>query len=64
MSFKDYHIILASNSPRRKELLRGLDIAFDVRVQPDIAETYPKVPLLQTLLAISAAKRPMLTKIQ
>ncbi|WP_277064635.1 Maf-like protein [Prevotella aurantiaca] len=42
MSFKDYHIILASNSPRRKELLRGLDIAFDVRVQPDIAETYPE----------------------
>ncbi|MBF1385353.1 Maf-like protein [Prevotella aurantiaca] len=42
MSFKDYHIILASNSPRRKELLRGLDIAFDVRVQSDIAETYPE----------------------
>ena len=42
MSYKDYHIILASNSPRRRELLRGLDIAFDVRVQPDIAETYPK----------------------
>ncbi|GAB6975180.1 Maf-like protein [Prevotella falsenii] len=41
MSFKDYHIILASNSPRRKELLRGLDIAFDVRVQPDVAEDYP-----------------------
>ena len=41
MSFKDYHIILASNSPRRKELLWGLDIAFDVRVQPDIAEDYP-----------------------
>ena len=41
MSFKDYHIILASNSPRRRELLRGLDIAFDVRVQPDIAEDYP-----------------------
>ena len=41
MSFKDYHTILASNSPRRKELLRGLDIAFDVRVQPDIAEDYP-----------------------
>ena len=41
MSYKDYHIILASNSPRRRELLRGLDIAFDVRVQPDIAEDYP-----------------------
>ena len=41
MNYKDYHIILASNSPRRKELLRGLDIAFDVRVLPNIAETYP-----------------------
>ena len=41
MNYKDYHIILASNSPRRKELLRGPDIAFDVRVLPNIAETYP-----------------------
>ncbi|MGI9527059.1 MAG: Maf family nucleotide pyrophosphatase [Weeksellaceae bacterium] len=26
--FKDYHIILASQSPRRQELLAGLDISF------------------------------------
>lgn len=37
----DYHIILASNSPRRKELLKGLDLDFDVRVLPDVAEAYP-----------------------
>lgn len=36
-----YHIILASNSPRRRELLAGLGIDFEVRVLPDIAETYP-----------------------
>lgn len=36
-----YHIILASNSPRRKELLAGLDVAFDVRVLQDIDESYP-----------------------
>ena len=36
-----YHIILASNSPRRKGLLSGLDIPFDVRVIDGIDESYP-----------------------
>ena len=36
-----YHIILASNSPRRRELLKGLGIDFEVRVLPDIEENYP-----------------------
>ena len=36
-----YHIVLASNSPRRKELLAGLGVAFSVRVQPGIDESYP-----------------------
>ena len=36
-----YHIILASNSPRRKKLLAGLDIPFEVRVLDDIDESYP-----------------------
>ncbi|MDR2385358.1 MAG: Maf family nucleotide pyrophosphatase [Tannerella sp.] len=34
-------IILASNSPRRRELLKGLDIDFEVRVIHGINETYP-----------------------
>ena len=42
MSKKQYKIILASNSPRRRELLAGLDIDFTVRVLPDIDESYPK----------------------
>ncbi len=36
-----YKVILASNSPRRRELLAGLGIRFDVRVLPDIDEGYP-----------------------
>lgn len=35
-------IILASNSPRRKELLRGLDVDFEVRVLKGIDESYPE----------------------
>lgn len=35
------HIILASNSPRRKELLAGLDVDFEVRVLDGIDESYP-----------------------
>ena len=38
---KKYHIILGSASPRRKELLSGLDIPFEVRVLPNVDETYP-----------------------
>jgi septum formation protein len=36
-----YKIILASNSPRRKELLAGLDLEYEVKTLPDIEETYP-----------------------
>ncbi len=36
-----YKVILASNSPRRKELLSGLGVGYEVRTLPDIEETYP-----------------------
>lgn len=36
-----YKIILASNSPRRKELLSGLGINYEVKTLPGIEETYP-----------------------
>lgn len=38
---KKYRIILASNSPRRKELLAGLDVPFEVKVIKGIDESYP-----------------------
>ncbi len=34
-------LILASNSPRRRELLGGLGLVFEVRVLPGIDESYP-----------------------
>ena len=42
------NIVLASNSPRRRELLAGLGIEFEVRVLPDIDESYPAdLPVMQ-----------------
>lgn len=38
---QNYHIILGSNSPRRRELLAGLDIDFEVKVIPGLEEHYP-----------------------
>ena len=36
-----YRVILASNSPRRKELLAGLDIKYEIRVMAGNDESYP-----------------------
>ena len=40
--FRMVKIVWASNSPRRKELLAGLDIPFEVRVLDNIDESYPE----------------------
>lgn len=45
MNIQDYHILLGSNSPRRRELLAGLDLNFEVKVIPGLEEHYP--PTLQ-----------------
>lgn len=45
---KNYNIILSSNSPRRKELLAGLDLDFEVHVIKDINESYPSdMPVME-----------------
>lgn len=37
-----YDILLASNSPRRRELLSGLGIEYQVTALPNIDESYPE----------------------
>lgn len=61
----NYNIILASNSPRRRELLAGLGIDFEVKVLPDIDESYPNdLPTPQVAGYIAREKaeayRPMM----
>lgn len=41
VSKRPLKLILSSNSPRRKELLGGLDLPFEVRVITGIDESYP-----------------------
>lgn len=62
---KNFRIILASNSPRRKELLAGLDIPFEVIVILGIDESYPEsLPAYDTAQYIAVKKaeayRPLL----
>jgi septum formation protein len=40
-NLSSYSIVLASQSPRRQELLAGLDIPFTVKVIPGLDEIYP-----------------------
>lgn len=40
-NIKKYDVILASKSPRRKELLQMLDIPFEIKVKDGINESYP-----------------------
>ncbi len=40
-NLKKYKVILASASPRRRELLGGIDIDFVVRALPDVDESFP-----------------------
>ncbi len=54
-----YKIVLGSASPRRKELLAGLDVDFEVRVMEGINESYPKdlrPDLIPVFIAAKKAK--------
>ena len=52
-----YKVILASNSPRRKELLSGLGIRYEVKTLPDIDESFPEgLSDVETAAYIARAK--------
>lgn len=56
-NIKKYDVILASKSPRRKELLGMLDIPFETKVKEGIDETYPKnLPILEVAEYLSRLK--------
>jgi septum formation protein len=41
MKLTEYKVVLASNSPRRRELMKGIDLDFEVHTLPNIDESYP-----------------------
>lgn len=59
-NLKNYNIILASQSPRRQELLKGLDIPFTVKLIEGLEENFPAhlqagdIPLFLAELKASA----------
>ena len=56
-NLKKYNIILASGSPRRKELLEGLGVDFCVEVVNGIEETYPHdLPVAEIPVYLSRLK--------
>lgn len=62
-NLQKYRIVLGSNSPRRKELLAGLDLEFDVEVIPGIDESYPDtLPFEDIPLYIARKKRKHILK--
>lgn len=40
-NLKKFNVVLASNSPRRKELMTGLGVDYVVKTLPDVDESYP-----------------------
>lgn len=56
-NLQKYHIILASNSPRRRELLAGLGLDFEVRILPGIDESYPPTLPVEQIAEHIAAKK-------
>ena len=56
-NLKKYHIVLGSNSPRRRELLAGLGFPFEVSVLPGVSEDYPASLPLREIAAYIAREK-------
>lgn len=52
---KKYNLILASQSPRRKHLLQGMDLPFEIIVKEGIEESYP-LSLSKTEIPVHLAR--------
>ena len=56
-NIKKYKVVLASKSPRRKELLAMLDIPFEIKVKDGINESYPaEMPAIEVPEYLSRLK--------
>lgn len=53
---KDYKVVLASKSPRRQELLRGMGVEFDVFVSESDEDIQPEWTPSETVRQLSARK--------
>lgn len=66
MDLKGKKVILASNSPRRRELLKGLDIDFEIDTRNNFEESFsddtphPEVPSLMSRGKSHGFHRPLL----
>lgn len=56
-NLEKYRIVLGSNSPRRKELLAGLDLQFEVETIPGIDESYPNTLTSEAIPLYIARKK-------
>ena len=56
-NLKDYNIILASNSPRRRELFGSLGLEFESKILPGIDESYPDTLIGQAIPMHIASKK-------
>lgn len=56
-NIEKYKLVLGSNSPRRRELLSGLNIPFEVRILPDIDESYPATEIAEDIPVYLAKKK-------